>query len=281
MNTKTKKPHFVPAAYLQFWDVDDNPRGRDSSIYWCNGEMTTKQLVKKVAVQSGLYSKSDPNSAEDYFGEFEVDWSQLIKQLLSGRASRKDVLAGLLLLQSSYFLLRNPKLTNKSNGERINAYNKAIEGYYLDVLMGGELPQNENEALSNLSKIWSCHLLPSLDEPWLTSDNPTLILSFNEHLPALIFLPITPKWALLAVKNGVLKLTSAKVTPKDVEYLNSYTAINSIRQVYSNKPFTEDENASLSKWFAIRPTVDNWLGENEIHLKPFVYPILEMELTFL
>lgn len=281
MNTVTKKPHFVPAAYLQFWDVDGSPNGRNSSIYWCNGECATKQAIKKVAVQSGLYSKSDPNSAEEYFGEFEGDWSKLVKQLLSGEPPRKDILAGLLLLQSSYFLLRNPKFSNNSNGERIVAYQKAIEGFFREVLMGGEAPQKKEDALAKLSTIWSCHLLPSQDEPWITSDNPTLLLSLNEHLPALIFLPITPKWALLATKNGVTKITSEKITAKDVEYLNSYTAINSIRQIYSNRPFEEHEKESLSKWFSKRPQVDNWLGENEIHLEPFVYPINGMELSFL
>ena len=94
-------------------------------------------------------------------------------------------------------------------------------------------------------------------------------------------MPITPKWALLATKNGVIKLTSDKITSKDVEYLNSYTAINSIRQIYSNQPFKEHEKESLSKWFSKRPQVDNWLGENEIHLEPLVYPVNDMELSFL
>lgn len=281
MNNITKKPHFVPAAYLQFWDATGSYNGRESSIYWCNGEITTKQVVKKVAVQSGLYSETDPNSAEDYFSEFESDWSKLVKQLLSGNAPRADVMSGLLLFQSSYFLLRNPKLSNESGSERITAYQKAIEGYFREVLMGGKVPPTKEEGLAKLSENWSCHLLPSQKEPWITSDNPTLILSFNGHIPALIFLPITPKWALLATKNGVMKLTSQNVTSKDVEYLNSYTAINSIRQIYSNKPFDEQEAKSLSKWFTKRPQVDNWLGENEMHLEPFVYPIKGMELSFL
>ena len=257
------------------------PNGRNSSVYWCNGEFATKQTIKNVAVQSGLYSKSDPNSAEEYFGEFEGDWSKLVKQILSGKSPRKEILAGLLLLQSSHFLLRNPKFSNKRNNELIIAYQKAFEGFFHEVLMGGEAPQKKEDVLTNLSTIWSCHLLPSQDEPWITSDNPTLLLSFKEHLPALIFLPITPKWALLATKNGVIKLTSDKITSKDVEYLNSYTAINSIRQIYSNQPFKEHEKESLSKWFSKRPQVDNWLGENEIHLEPLVYPVNDMELSFL
>ncbi|NVJ66467.1 MAG: DUF4238 domain-containing protein [Gammaproteobacteria bacterium] len=281
MSTKTKKPHFVPAAYLQFWDVEGEPKGRDSSIYWCNGSITTKQSVKKVAVESGLYSKDDSNSAEDFFGEFESDWSKLIKQLLSGRGPSKEVLAGLLLLQSSYLLLRNPKLSNKSNTERIDAYKKAIEGYYIEVLMGGVSPETKRDSLTYLSKIWSCFLIPSSDDPWITSDNPTLILSYGIHTPALIFLPISPKWAVIALKNDILELSSKKITSKDVEYLNSYTAINSIRQIYSNAPFSEEENINLAKWFKLRPETESYLGVDEVHFESFMYPVSSMELTFI
>lgn len=280
MITKTKKPHFVPAAYLQYWDISGNPNGRDSSIFWTDGERCNKQSVKKVAVQCGLYSKKDPNEAENHFNEFESDWSKLIKHLNNGNPSRPEILASLLLLQSSYFLLRNPNFENKSSEERIHVYKEAIEVYWREVLMSGE-PKKEHEALKHMLKLWNCHLLIAQEEPWITSDNPVVLLSYKDITPAIIFLPITPVYALIAIKNDALQLTNQKITAEDTSHLNSYSVINSIRHVYSNKEFKPEEVERISKWLERRPNTENWIDLEQIHIEPFVYPVLGMELGFL
>lgn len=283
MNTITKKPHFVPAAYLQFWATDGEPRGRKTPIYWCNGKIISRQPVGKVAVQSGVYSSSDPNAAEAYFSEFEGDWADLVRKLISGKSARKSVLGTQLLLQSSYFLLRNPKFSNNSHKERFEIYQSAIEGFWREVIMGGNIPPGRvtEEHIKRVSEVWTCSLLPSQNEPWITSDNPTLLLSIGNSTPAIIFLPITPNWALFATRNDVIQMKKCKITNQDTEYLNSYTTINSIRQIYSNEKFTEQELKSASKWIQRRPPVDNWLGTDEMHFEPFVYPIGDMKLSFL
>lgn len=280
MNTKTKKPHFVPIAYLQYWNINGNPNGRDSSIYWTDGKKCNQQSVKKLAVQSGLYSKKDPNKAEDHFNEFEGDWSKLVMQLNNGNPSRPEILASLLLLQSSYFLLRNPNFDNKSSEERIHVYKEATEVYWREVLMGGE-PKKEHEAIKHMLKLWNCHLLIAQEKPWITSDNPVVLLSYKGITPAIIFLPITPTYALIAIKNDALQLTNKKITAKDTSHLNSYSVINSIRHVYSNKEFKPDEVESISKSLEQRPDTENWIDLEQIHIEPYDYPVLGMELGFL
>jgi len=281
MTPRTKKPHYVPASYLQFWNENGEPDGRSSKIYWCDGHKCSKQSVGKCAVESGLYSISDPNSAEDYFNEFEADWSKLVKQLVSGKSPNPKVLAGLLLLQSGFFLLRNPKFSIQSPEERINAYKKAIEGYWHEVLMNGKFFEKKEDALEQLVKNWECHLLPAQGESWITSDNPVLLLNYKQVTPAIIFFPITPNWALLALKSKVISLNGKKVTEQDTTHLNSYTVINSTRHVYSNDCFDESDISSVSTWLSERPDVDNWIGDDQIHLEPFDYPIHGMTLSFL
>ncbi len=292
MRERTKKPHFVPAAYTKFWDFEGKPeKSRKSRIYWTDGKKTGLSRVDKIAVQSGLYSLRDPNAAEDFFSEFERNWSKLIWQIKKGNAPRKDILASMLLLQSSFFLLRNPKFENESEEERIEIYEKVSEGFFQAVLMDGKMPakstdeevtdEEKREVISHLQNIWSCHLLPSQDEPWITSDNPVLTLTINDITPALIFLPITPDWALLALKSGVVGIDENKITAQDTEYLNSYTVINSIRHVYSNTPFEEADIKSIAKWFDRRPESKSWISETEIHMEPFKYPVMGMELSFL
>lgn len=281
MTNITKKPHFVPAAYLQYWDVGQNPNGRESSIYWCDGNICTKQKLKNVAVQSGLYSKDAPNSAEEYLSEFESDWSKLVNQLINGRVPQADILASMLLLHSSYFLLRNPKFSKKGDLSRIEIYKQAIEGYWRDVLMAGEIPDKIEDAAAQMLSVWTCHLVMAQGEPWITSDNPVLILSIQGVTPAIIFLPITPKWALIALNNNVVHLSSNKMTSQDTNYLNTYTTVNSIRCVFSDSTFQETDIKSISKWFNRRPETENWIAEGEIHIEPFNYPISTMSLSFL
>jgi hypothetical protein len=278
---RTKKPHFVPCAYLQFWDTEENPEnGRNSSVYWSDGIKQGKQKVGTLAVQSNLYSVNNPNEAESFFSEFENNWSKLVKQLRSGNAPPRQLLSGLLLTQSIFFLLRNPKFSNNSEQERIHNYKIATEIFWQSIFMKGKKSDNEMHALQQLNANWVCHFLPCQSDPWITSDNPVLLLSIGENIPSIVFLPITPKWALIALDSDVTKLTKNKITSKDVELLNTYTVINSNRHVFSNTVITEVEMKSISKWFNRRPTTESWISESEIRLQPLKYPVAGMNLSF-
>ncbi|HSF29803.1 MAG TPA: DUF4238 domain-containing protein [Candidatus Tectomicrobia bacterium] len=281
MASRTKKPHFVPAAYLQFWDSTGTPQGRESKVWWCDGKQCLLQRIGNVAVQAGLYSTKNPIEAEAYFGEFEVDWAKLVTQLLSGRVPRAEILASLLLLQSSYFLLRNPKFRKNDPAERIDVYKLAVEGFWREVLMAGHVPKNIADAQAKLLRTWSCHLLRAQKESWITSDNPVLLLTIGKTTPAIMFLPITPDWAVLALRAEAAKLSSGKITAQDTEYLNSYATINSIRHVFSKSKLSDGEIASVGKWIHRRPKTDNWISGEQIHVEPFRYPVLGMTLGFL
>jgi hypothetical protein len=281
MAQRTSKPHFVPAAYLQFWDFEGKPKGRESRLWLCNGKVSKLVHVRNVAVQSGLYSTRNPNAAERYFGELERDWAKLVHQLRNGRPPRADILAALLLLQSSYFLLRNPKFRNSDSIERFDVYKSVIEGYWTQVLMNDRVPEKIEHAARQMLGTWTCHLLQAQTEPWIASDNPVLLLSIADVAPAIIFLPITPTWALLALKADVVTLKSRKITAQDTEYLNSCTAINSIRHIFSNRQFDSKEIDSFAKWLARRPNSDSWISRTAIHIQPFQYPVHGMKLGFL
>lgn len=281
MVTRTRKPHFVPSSYLQFWDSNGMPQGRESTIWWCDGKVSRLQSVGSIAIQRDLYSATNPNAAEMYFSEFETDWAKLVKQLANRRPPRPEILAGLLLLQSSYFLLRNPKFRSNDSVERFDIYMVAVEGFWREVLMAGHVPDKIEDAQNQLLKTWSCHLLRAQKEPWITSDNPVLLLTLGETTPALIFLPITPTLAVLALRTGAANLSGGKITAQDTEYLNSYTAVNSIRHVYSSSSFDSTEISSIGKWFDRRPKTDNWISRSQIHIEPFKYPVLGMNLGFI
>ncbi len=277
----TKRPHYVPVAYLQFWSVDGIPNGRNSKLYVTDINGSRSNIASNTAVVKNFYSKLDPNSAEEYFQEFENDWAKLIKQFLENKGPRPEILGSLLLMQSAYFLLRNRSFDKQSKKERIEIYKHSIEAFWKQILMNGKYAISPEESSRIMSKNWICYLLPSDGEKFITSDNPTLTLNVNGITPAIIYLPMNPKWAVLALKKDVFNFLSSKITKQDIEYLNSYVISNCNREVYSDGPFTGIELSSLKKWIDKRPKRKNWFDDEVMHIESFDYPILGMKFSFL
>ena len=50
----------------------------------------------------------------------------------------------------------------------------------MEVLLSGEVPDNYIDMQKQISKTWSCHLLMSQGEAWITSDNPVLTLAVQK-----------------------------------------------------------------------------------------------------
>lgn len=293
---RTKKPHYVPASYLQYWSIGSKRYSRTSKIYVCDGKTSWKTKAENIALEHNLYSLKDPNSAEKFFLEFEGDWVKLVNKLSSGKGPKKDILAPMLLVQSSVLLLRNPNFSNESSEERIDIYKKAIDHYLREVLMeASKLPEKVEDKdedrkvmldmIKQINKAWSSFILIAQDEPWITSDNPVLTLNTDKSNPSIIFLPITPGLALIAINNKAIKLTSSNITAKDTETLNTYTTINCNRFVFSNKEFEESDIKITDKWINLRPKLSNYMDDELIHMDSIRYPIKgstkSMDLSFI
>ena len=146
MGSVTRRSHYVPAAYLQFWDIDGVPNGRNSTLWVTSEKGCMKRSVNNTAIQSWVYSRKNPNEAESYFSEFEADWSKLIKQFLIGKQPKNEIFANLLLLHSAYFLLRNPSIESKGASERIENYKQSIELFWREILLEGQQVSSLNAA---------------------------------------------------------------------------------------------------------------------------------------
>lgn len=278
---ETRRPHYVPSAYLQFWSESGNPEGRSSLIYVADENGNNKRKSGNTAIVNNFYSDSNPNEAEKFFQEFENDWVKLIKQFLAGKGPKPYIIAGLLLLQSSYYLLRNRSFKNKSYKERIELYKHSIETFYRTVLMDNKMGKTKEECLKILMDNWECHILPCKDENFVTSDNPTLTLNYKDNFPALFYLPINPKWAVIALKKNVLKIKGSIITNQDIQYLNSYMSINCNREIYSCEPFDDADIISFKKWIEKRPEKTNWFDDEAMHIESFNYPVLGLTFSFI
>ncbi|SFC98047.1 DUF4238 domain-containing protein [Algibacter pectinivorans] len=277
----TKKPHFVPATYLQFWSVDNIPNGRKSKIYVTdiNGSRITS--ASKTGVARHFYSKTDPNKAEEYFQKFENAWTKLVKELLENKGPKPEILSCLFLLHSSQFLIRNRCFENLSEKERIEIYHNCIETYWTKTIMNNKIGKTHEESLKLIEKNWTCLLIRNKDERFITSDNPTLTLNAKGKNPAIIYIAINPKISLLALSNQVIKLKSNNVTEQDIDYLNNYTIGNCNREVYSNKPLEKESLSKIIEYMKIRPERNSTYNDKTLHLKSYDYPILGMEFSFI
>lgn len=279
--TITKKPHFVPASYLQFWSVDKIPKGRVSRIIVTDSNGSRISPVSKTGVAKHFYSKSQPNKAEEYFQKFENGWAKLIKELINSKGPKPEVLSCLLLQQSSQFLIRNRCFENLSEKERIEIFHNCIETYWTKTVMDNNSGKSPEESLKIIEKIWTCLLVSNKDEKFITSDNPTLTLNTKGFKSAIIYIALNPKWALFAFKNEAFKLKTNKVTEQDIEYMNNYTIGNCNREVYSNKTLDEENLSKFIEYMKIRPEKKSWYDENSLYLQSYDYPVLDMEFSFI
>lgn len=277
----TKRAHFVPASYLQFWSCTGVPEGRKSKIYWTNGDTTNLVKVEKIAHQNFLYSRTNPNAAEEFFQEFETDWVKFVKRLVEGKLPSKKVTYASFLLQCGFLLLRNPKMDNASDDDRIDAYKSAIEVFFKAVILNQSVPPTKEEALEQISEIWDMRFVQSKGKKWIASDNPVLTLAYKEAVPVIIFIPVTPQYGFLAVKRTAFLLGEAEFSEQDCRFLNSYVAMNVNRQIYSSDPIECDDIKSFKKWIDRRPSTKNYIDHDVIHIEPFNYPIGGMELSAL
>ncbi len=279
---KTIKPHFVPASYLHFWDIQGNPSGRKSKIYVSDTLQSDERSISKSAIIKNFYSKSDPNDAEEYFQGFEGKWSHLVKQFLVGIIPDPKIFGSIALMQCAHLLVRNRSFENHSSSERIKLFKQSVETFYNQKILNNESLNSVNDNADVVNKNWHILIFNSSDKNFITSDNPVLTLNTAENYPALIYLPIHPKWSIMAIKKNTFNINRVKLTDKDIDSLNKYMIMNCNREVYSTIPL-DDQNLDLLKnWMIAKPKKkQNWFDDEFFRLESYNYPLFGLKFSFI
>jgi hypothetical protein len=123
--------------------------------------------------------------------------------------------------------------------------------------MNGNIGLTPKVSAKIISENWICYFLSSDNGTFISSDNPTLTLNVKGSAPGIIYLPLHPNLAVIALKKNIISLSYSKISKKDMEYLNSYMISNCNREVYFDKQFTKEDISYFRKLINRRPERKN------------------------
>jgi hypothetical protein len=288
-NGTTTRPHTVPASYLKFWDKDHKPeKGRDSQIFITNGTACRIDTVKKVCIRKKYYSKLNPNEAEDFFKEYESDYSRLVSTIIkTGQFPSTKESIVLFITYIISFLTRNPTFVHKTNSEERIKNVQIAQEHWWRVFFHPKVrqPWVESEGrkvlnpdfLDSLEKEWGLLILGSPTSDVFTSDNPVSIITTNDSKYEIYFLPISPNYIVGLFSRKSFKkgdpFKFVEINKKDLEKLNQLQAVNANRENYSCKEFSASEIKTY-KFIRDKQKLlrNNFIAENEIRYEPFKLP---------
>lgn len=288
-NKPTTRPHTVPAAYLKFWDKDRSPeKGRTSQIFITNGITCRTDTVENVCIRKKYYSKLNPNEAEDYFKEYEAEYSRLVSTIIkTGQFPDTKASIGLFIIYFISFLTRNPTFIHKTNSEeRIKNIQIAQEEWWRIFFhpkfkqpwteVDGQKVLN-SDFLDSLEKEWGLLVLGTPTSNIFTSDNPVSVITTNNSKYEIYFLPISPNYIVALFSRKRFKkgepFIFIEINDKDLEKLNRLQALNANMENYSCKEFSASEIKAYKmirdKQKLIR---NNFIDKEEMRYEPFKLP---------
>jgi hypothetical protein len=272
----TKRQHFVPASYLQFFGVSESGSGRQSKVYVLSSNRYCVERVENVSFSNWTYSKQNPNEAEKYFHQIESTYPNLLRRLLK-LESVSEIEKALLFITAVNLNLRNPSYIKPSPRERIDLIKISELSFIF------EKHKSPTSFLTHLMIDWTVRIL-KVDEFLVTSDNPSVMFSTKDEFSCLL-LPLTPSHLFVAYRKSIFRdfnFKEIKISERDISNLNAYQAIFSIREIYSNLPHTPEEIHSFRKWFKRKIVVRGEITSDFIKLSSYNYPPLNgLDLSFL
>jgi hypothetical protein len=248
-----KKQHYLPAAYLKYFSLDQATCSRDSWTWRFDGK--TQRPVAIVSQCSGdyHYSKSNPAEAERTFQEGEAIYCQCIDRIRSGKTLSAANYGSLLVMMFDFFI-RNNIHKNRTGGEEIQAYRIRSHNFLRQLLLSrpsGEV--THDEIIEHVARNWTVRIFPATPgQGFITSDNPSAWASLRLSPPGLhmVTLPITPKLVAVAIDRRIAYFTSDRLVPEDVVLMNCSQVQNAEKCVFSFGPLTDDTKERIRDTWA-------------------------------
>jgi hypothetical protein len=154
-----KRQHYLPAAYLKYFSVDQNCCTRDSKVWRFDGSQQRLTRVENECFENYGYSRQRPAEAESLFHASESGYCNFLDTIRSGQepsgASRGD-----LLLFMFDLYLRNRVHENLTGQEGIEAYKRRTDHFLADII-GADNAKSTQEIGRLISDNWRVSILDS------------------------------------------------------------------------------------------------------------------------
>lgn len=229
---KPRKQHWLPCAYLQFFDLCGKPAGRDSRIYCADSKSCFEAKVGNIAAENYFYSRADPLGAEATFYEEENDYPKLIDEIVKNGTLRDSEFIS-MVIQVFTLHLRTCAYENRTSEERIDAYNTMNKTFVQRQL--ADFPsQADNKAglYNHLMENWKVLVVNSPKVRLITSDHPVVL--FGDNRIRLGFLPVTPLLGVIIYDIRKVLPVNDTIPAEDASKLNAVQCNHCHRHIYSN-----------------------------------------------
>jgi hypothetical protein len=278
-----KRQHYLPAAYLKYFSVDQARCNRDSRIYRFDG--TNQHLVPVVSqcAEDYFYSQEKASETEAFFQRGENYYCQCIDKIRLGTPlTGQD--GGNLLAMIFDFYLRNAVHKNLTGKEGIEAYKLRSRIFVRKILLGrddGEI--TVQDLVTHFQDNWGVYVIsPRPSSIFITSDNPSIVTSLDPSNPdvGMITLPITPTHVAIAYRKHRFEVICDQANFSDGMTLNIGQIENSERCVYASRPFSVDEMEAVKRHIDGKRSSPGEVFENSWNM-PVQYLPKEYHFSFM
>lgn len=268
-----KRQHYLPAAYLKYFSIDQNAPTRDSLVWRFDGKSHHRVPVASQCSADYFYSKEKATETERMFQINEKAYCDCVDRIRIGK-DLEGRNRGDLLLCMFDFHLRNAVHKNRTGKEGIEAYGRRATIFIGQILLDkAEEEIAKSEIIEHLEKHWRIEIIAATDPlQFLTCDHPsvwgTLRPAINGVKTELHFvaLPITPRHTAIGFDQRVLRILNQPLTAKDLGGLNTGQMQNAEQSVYMSKLLPADQIAMVQKHLLLKTGSQCEINDNSWNL---------------
>lgn len=264
MPTPYKRQHFLPAAYLKYFSIDQTNCTRSSYIWRFDGEQPCRVRVESQCASDYHYSKRDPEAAERQFQPMESLYCGCIDKIRGGLPLSQDDY-GILLSNMFDFFIRNAIHENATGREEIDAYRQRVHIFWSQILMKGAPVRSEADIQHHIKQFWGVHVfLAPPGRQFITSDHPSVWTALDSETPHLhmLTLPITPTQIAVAFDKRFVWAVSQDMSEEDYLTVMDSEMQNAVASIYSATEFTQPVLDTMKQRFSVKEAHDCRIDEN-------------------
>jgi hypothetical protein len=279
-----KRQHFLPAAYLKYFSVDQTNCSRNSWIWRCGAGGQQQVRVESQCRADYHYSKKDPASTEQEFQKSETFYCICIDKIKQGQ-QLTDIEGGNLLVNMFDFYIRNAVHRNETGKEGIDAYRIRQNMFWNVMLVKMNGVVSKRDIQEHIYQYWRLAFVRAKPpKVFIASDHPSAWTSINDDQPGLhlLTLPLTPALTAVAADRRLLEVIRGETTVEDCLTLNDAQIQNSVSSLYGSAAFGGNEVKEIMSHFSTKSDPDckvdsaNWrlkiIGLRPEHYFSFVRP---------